>query len=471
MSRFVPQANLVSVAALLVAAACGPSSDAPPRADETVRVFRGATLVDGTGSDPIEDAVIVVRGDRIEAVGRVGDMELPVADFDQSLDGMWIIPGLVDAHVHFSQSGWFDSRPDALDLRSYHPYEEVEARLAASPELFSEAYLCSGVTSVFDVGGYPWSVDLEKRGETDQRFVRVEASGPLLSTIDFWLNLDDQKQFIFMADSTAVREGVRQNAELGASAIKIWYIMPPSIDTARVRALVRLAAAETASRDLPLVIHATSLWEAKDAIRAGADVLVHGVFDQEVDDEFLTAAREAGVIYIPTITVTEGYLNAYSQVGTAGLPYPAACADEGTRSLLDSAIPSEWIPPAEMMTRYQEFVETNRVVGMENLRRVNEAGITVALGTDAGNPGTLHGASVHYEAVAFHEAGMTPMQVLVSATRDAAAALGRAADLGTIEPGKLADFVVLRADPLVDAANLREIARVVKGGRMAWPPE
>jgi len=110
-------------------------------------------------------------------------------------------------------------------------------------------------------------------------------------------------------------------------------------------------------------------------------------------------------------------------------------------------------------------------MGIDNLRRVHEAGVTIALGTDAGNPGTLHGPSIHYEAVVFQEAGLTPMQVLISATRDAARAMGRGADVGTIEPGKFADFAILRADPLADAANLREIARVVKGGRMAWPLE
>ncbi len=472
-------ASSVLAGALVLAAACTSASDGPKpaeqadEAEQIVRVYRGATLVDGTGAGPIEDAVIVVRGDRIEAVGRAGDVELPEGDMVQTFDGMWIIPGLIDAHVHFSQTGWFDGRPDALDLRQYHPYEEVSARLAASPELFSEAYLCSGVTSVFDVGGYPWTLALEERGDTDSRFVRVAATGPLLSTIDFWLNLPDENQFVYMADSAAVREAVRENAELGASAIKIWYIVPPQApeDTARMQALVHLAAAEAAARDLPLVVHATGLWEAKDAIRAGARVLVHGVFDGEIDEEFLALAREADVIYTPTITVTEGYRNVFEQVGTAGLPYPAGCVDEGTRILLDSEIPSEWTPPGDMLTRYGEFVETNAAIGMENLRRVHEAGITVALGTDAGNPGTLHGPSIHYEAEVFQDAGFTPMEVLISATRDAARAMGRGSELGTIEPGKLADFVILRADPLADAVNLREVARVVKGGRMVWPLE
>ncbi len=471
MTGAVLKLKHVAPPVLLIASACGTGTDAPAPADEVVRVYRGATLVDGTGADPVENAVIVVRGDRIEAVGQADAIEIPDSAVVQQLDGMWIIPGLVDAHVHFGQSGWFDGRPDALDLRAYHPYEEVVSRLAAAPELFSDAYLCSGVTSVFDVGGYGWSLDLQKRRETDPRFVRVAATGPMLSTIDFWLNAEDDRQFIFMADSAAVGAAVRETADRGAAAIKIWYIVPPTQDSAAVLDLVRHAARESEARGLPLVVHATGLWEATAAIEAGADVLVHGVFDVEVDEGFLELARDAGIIYVPTLTVTEGYLNVFSQVGMEGLPYPGDCVDGGTRALLDSELPAEWRPPGEVVTRYREFVETNRALGIENLRRVHEAGITVAMGTDAGNPGTLHGPAIHYEARAFQEAGMSAAEVLVAATRNAARAMGWDTELGTIEEGKLADFVILRADPLAAAANLTEVAHVVLGGRRAWPLE
>ncbi|MCL7972703.1 MAG: amidohydrolase family protein [marine benthic group bacterium] len=471
MTGAVSKLKLAAVLILLLASACGTGTDAPEAGDDVVRVYRGATLVDGTGADPVENSVIVVRGDRIEAVGPADAIAIPDSAAVEQLEGMWVIPGLVDAHVHFGQSGWFDGRPDALDLRGYHPYDEVVSRLAASPELFSDAYLCSGVTSVFDVGGYGWTVDLQNRRETDARFVRVAATGPLLSTIDFWLNTEDDRQFIFMADSAAVRDAVRKTADRGAAAIKIWYIVPPAQDSAAVLDLVRYAARETKASGLPLVIHATGLWEATAAIKAGADVLVHGVFDVEVDDGFLELARDAGIIYVPTLTVTEGYLNVFSQVGMEGLPYPGACVDEGTRALLDSELPAEWRPPGEVVTRYGEFVATNRAIGIENLRRVHEAGITVAMGSDAGNPGTLHGPSIHYEAQAFQEAGMSAAEVLVAATRNAALAMGWGTELGTVEEGKLADFVVLRADPLADAANLREVARVVLGGRRVWPLE
>src|SRR5207249_469091 len=136
-------------------------------------------------------------------------------------------PGLIDTHVHFSQTGWVDGRPDALDLRDRYPYELVEAELHARPERFFRSYLCSGVTSVFDVGGYPWTLELQERTSRSTTSPRVRAAGSLLSTIDFWLNLPDQRQFIYMADEAVVRQAVRAHKTWGAAAIKVWYIMPP----------------------------------------------------------------------------------------------------------------------------------------------------------------------------------------------------------------------------------------------------
>src|SRR5438445_13880997 len=109
-----------------------------------------------------------------------------------------------------------------------------------------------------------------------------------LSTIDFWLNLPDKRQFIYMADEATVRQAVRAHKAWGAAAMKVWYIMPPQPpDTARVSALVAAAGDEARKVGLPLIVHATGLWEAKDALRAGARVLVHSVWSAPVDDEFL----------------------------------------------------------------------------------------------------------------------------------------------------------------------------------------
>src|SRR2546425_5699759 len=109
-----------------------------------------------------------MREGRIACVGRRAACPVPADADTVGAAGKWIIPGLIDTHVHFSQTGWVDGRPDALDLRDRYPYETVEAELHARPERFFRSYLCSGVTSVFDVGGYPWTLDLRSEEHTSE---------------------------------------------------------------------------------------------------------------------------------------------------------------------------------------------------------------------------------------------------------------------------------------------------------------
>lgn len=450
--------------ALLVGAAPGPSCVSAGDPQEPVRAFVGGTLVDGTGAAPVADAAIVIRGDRIACAGPRSRCLVPPGAEVTDVRGLYIIPGLVDAHVHFSQTGWVDGRPDAVDLRDRFPYDQVVAELRSEPERFFRAYLCSGVTAVFDVGGYPWTWSLARAAESDPRAPRVAAAGPLLSTVDFWLNLPGERQFIYMADEEAVRRGSRYLAAFGSDAVKVWYIMPPQPpDTSRVQALVRAAVAESSARGRPLIVHATGLWEAKDAVRAGARVLVHSVFEGPVDDEFLRLARERAVIYTPTITVLEGYADVY--LGTLGdSRYPLDCVDPDTRRFArPDAIPSGRISDRARERARTGLAERVRTA-ISNAKRAHEAGVAVAVGTDAGNPGTFHGPSIYREMELLQEAGLSPMDVLVAGTRTAARAMGRGDDLGTVEAGKKADLVVLEADPTADVRNVRRVRLVVRGG-------
>ena len=442
-----------------------PTPDAAPPPVALV----GATLVDGTGGAPVRNAVVVIRDGRIACAGPRPRCPVPDDADTVRADGKWITPGLIDTHVHFSQTGWVDGRPDALDLRDSHPYEQVEAELQARPERFFRSYLCSGVTSVFDVGGYPWTLDLQARTARSTTAPRVMAAGSLLSTIDHWLNLPDQRQFIYMADEATVRKAVRAHKVWGAAAIKLWYIMPPQPpDTARVSALVRAAGDEARKVGLPLIVHATGLWEAKDALRAGARVLVHSVWSAPVDDEFLTLARQAGTIYVPTLTVLDGY----SQIAARRFErdrQPLACVDPATRAkaLATDTVALAQRPTEAALRERATRMATSLVQGPANLKRVFDAGIPVALGTDAGNPLTLHGASVFMELEAMQAAGLAPRDVLVAATRNAARALGGGLDsTGTVTAGSVADLLVLDADPLADVRHFREIALVVRRGEV-----
>ncbi|HVE66737.1 MAG TPA: amidohydrolase family protein, partial [Thermoanaerobaculia bacterium] len=231
----------------------GPATPAPPRA------LVGATLVDGTGAPPIPNATVVLRGGKIDCAGRC---PVPAGVTVVDARGLWITPGLVDAHVHFGQSGWIDARPDVFDARDRHPYEKVAAELKGRPERFFHSQLCSGVTAVFDVGGYPWSVALANREDFGTRAPLLAATGPLLSTIDFWVNLPAERQFIHIKDDVAARAGVRYLASIGADAVKVWYIVTPEASAAASEPAVKAAADEARKAGLPVVVHATGLAEA-----------------------------------------------------------------------------------------------------------------------------------------------------------------------------------------------------------------
>jgi imidazolonepropionase-like amidohydrolase len=427
-----------------------------------------ATVIDGTGRAPLRDATVVMRGGRVECLGdcRVAaDVEVVDAR------GKWVIPGLVDAHVHYSQTGWADGRPDALDVRQRFPYDSTVAVLEAHPERFFRSYLCAGVTATFDVGGYPWTWPLRARAEASNAAPHVAAAGPLLSTLDHWLNVPAARQFVFMGSDSATLAGARMMVHNRSDAIKVWYLVDStSPDTAQFQARLRVAAAEARRGGIPLIVHATDLWQAKDALRAGARLLVHSVDDKPVDDEFIALARQAGATYTPTLTVFDGYgMLLGRHFDPAGIPMQCVDPDTRQKAVLTDSLPADPRFTPAAMAAFRQRAATQRQTMYANLRRVRDAGIPIAMGTDAGNPLTLHGASVFREMDAMAEAGMTPMEVLVASTRTAARAMGRA-DIGTLEPGKLADLVVLDADPLVSIANLRRVRLVARGGEI-WTRE
>jgi imidazolonepropionase-like amidohydrolase len=443
--------------------------DAPAGTPPPPRALVGATVLDGTGAPPLPDAVVLIRDGRIECVG--SRQACPVAEGVETLDltGRYIAPGIIDAHVHFSQSGWADGRPDALDLRDLHPYDETSAALESHPERWFRSYLCSGVTAVFDVGGYSWTTPMGARTDTDTRAPRVTAVGPLLSTLDHWLNLPADRQFIYLKDEATAREGVRFLASRGAAAIKVWYVVTPERPVEASSPAVLAAGEEARQRGLPLIVHATALAEAKVALRAGARLLVHSVYDLPVDQEFIDLAKANGTIYCPTLTVLRGYQRMGEAVMARKAPEiddPNGCVDPATRDKLTEPERRDLTGnlKQETLARWAARTETGERVGAANLKRVADAGITIAMGTDAGNPLTLHGPAVYAEMEAMQAAGLTPMQVLVASTRGGAAAMGRMKDLGTIEKGKWADLVVLDADPAVTVANLRRLHFVVRGG-------
>ncbi|HEX2833614.1 MAG TPA: amidohydrolase family protein [Thermoanaerobaculia bacterium] len=433
---------------------------ATPGVPPSPRAITNATLIDGRGGAPVRSATIVMRDGRIECAG--AECQAPAGVDIVDARGLFVTPGLVDAHVHFGQTGWADGRPDSLDLRATYPYEKTVATLNAHPETFARSYLCSGVTSVFDVGGYPWTLRLADRFASDPAAPHITAAGPLVSTDDQPLiNLAGERQLLVSKDAATARSSVAYLAAQGAKAIKFWYLS----DAADA---INAAGAAATEAKLPLIVHATDLAKAKAALRAGAKLLVHSVDDAAIDDEFLALAKEHGTIVTPTLTVFGGYARMYRSVFDRKAPAiddPNHCVDAATKSKVASTatLPAALAPEA-LVTRMNAFVGSVTATATANLKKLVDAGIPIATGTDAGNPLTLHGPAIYAEMEAMQNAGMTPMQVIVASTSTAARASMLDSVTGTIEKGKDADLLLLTADPTKDVSAFRKLKFVVRGG-------
>ena len=231
------------------------------------------------------------------------------------------------------------------------------------------------------------------------------------------------------------------------------------------RPLARAASEAAHAGGARFAVHATELVTAKAALRAGADILVHSVMDREVDEEFLTLAKRRRVLYCPTLFVMDGYRLALSNQWRATEAEQRLADPEVLSAMEDlSRLPPEKIPPSvRRMMRERNGAGTSSAA-LTNLRKVWDAGITVVMGTDAGNIGTLHGPSVFRELQMMVQGGLTPLETLRSATTNGALAIGMEGQVGAIAPGKLADLVLLDADPLGDIGNASRVRLVVKGG-------
>ena len=240
----------IPLIALLIGCNSAPESKIPTTA------LKGATLFDGNGNQT-SNSVILVQEGRITAVGGA-ETEIPAGAEVIDVSGKYITPGLVDAHVHFGQTGFYDGRPDALDLRDTLPYEAVQKQLASNPDRYYEAYLRSGVTAVYDVGGYEWSLGLPASAEDNLDAPHVAAAGPLLTPVPqenlAIINTDQGNQLIQLTSPELGRERVQKQTALGATGIKIWMIaLKDSVFMNSLRAVKE----EVARQNNKLIVHAT----------------------------------------------------------------------------------------------------------------------------------------------------------------------------------------------------------------------
>src|ERR1700674_992490 len=453
----------------------------------TTVIANGTLINPGTGK-VMENAVITIQGDHISAVGQASATNIPKKG-DRVIDarGKFILPGYIDTHVHFFQSGDIYTRPDAVDLTSVRSYKDEHAWIERNKLDTLARYIRCGITSVVDVGGPMWNFAVRKFANSTEKAPRVAAAGPLISSVSRpELELNGDPPIVKIDTPEQGVQLVRKLAKEKPDYIKIWYIVPPAQPAERIapkpgqsdaeraaifRPVVDAVIAESHRLKLRVAVHATELEAARASVEEGADLLVHSVTDKLVDDAFIKLLKERGTILTPTLVVFERYGRTFANKLNLTTEEKAWGNPEVIASLDVTKIPADKLPeriktamanPDAVLDRIQKTYD----VALKNLKTLQDAGITIAAGTDAGNIGTIHGPALFREFQLMKEAGLTPAQILQSTTANAAKTFGgeTGAKIGAIEPGKFADLVILKSNPLDDIAHTSDIETVMKNG-------
>ncbi len=469
----MPGMKTLILALSTLAAACtfGCATSTVEREPATAIVF--ATVIHPDREMPAavaRDETIVIVGHRITAIGPASTTPIPDGATIIDAKGKWIVPGLVDGHVHFSQSGNLYTRPDAADFNKWVPYLKEDARNKARLPATFKVWLASGVTSVVDLGGPMWNFRMRDAARKSEAAPRVVVAGPLVSMVDDPFTDPADSPIIKATTPDEARVEVARQLARKPDYVKVWFIHQKGDDLAAQEAIVKAAGDAAHAAAVRFAVHATELVVAKAAMRAGADYLAHSVVDEPIDDEFLALAAKNHVLYCPTLFVFTSYELALSGTWRPTQAEHRLADPRILESMGDlGKIPKELIPARVAKLMADPPSAEVPPVALQNLRKVWDAGITVVMGTDAGNIGTLHGPSVFREMEAMTQAGLTPLQVLRSATTHGAKVMRMDRDIGALEAGRLADLVILDADPLANVANLSRAHLVVKGGKVFSP--
>ncbi len=436
----------------------------------------GVTIINSNGDKPISDATVLINKNRIEKIGRSAKVKVPEGTEIIDMAGKYLIPGLIDSHVHFFQSGGIYTRPDAIDLRNVFSYQEEIAQIKNRlPRTFA-SYLRAGVTSVADVGGPMLNFDIRSQANSTEKAPRVIVAGPLISTVaNPKLDIGDPP-IVKVSSNDEVDQLVQRLVDKKADLIKIWFIVSPQLNFEDNLKLIQRTISQSHANGIRVAVHATQLATAKESVKAGADILVHSVDDKEVDDEFIKLLKQHGTIYTSSLSVLDGYARAFTQQFDF-LPIDFEIADPVFMgSLFDlKKLSKEEIPERvqSMMNEPEKSLQSSisRIdMAKKNIKKLQDAGVTIATGTDAGNIGTLHASSMHQELMILNEAGLTPIQILVNSTWNGAKLMGKEKELGSISAGKLADMVILDNNPLEDIKNYSAVHTVIKDGKFFSAP-
>ena len=402
------------------------SCSTPQQTDNKVyTAFTGATIIDGTGAAPIQNGVLLVADGRIAAMGTKNEVTLPDNITVNDLSGKTIIPGLINAHGHVG------------DVKGIEGGHYSKQNVIDNLSLFARY----GVTTVVSLGA--------DKGEA----VALRAVADTTAT---------QRARLYMAgevisgntpeEAVAV---VDQNDAMGVDFMKIRVDDNLGSSPKMTEDVYKAVINRSHELGYKIATHMYYLDDAKKLLRAGSDFLAHSVRDLPVDDELIGLLREKKVCYCPTLTRE---LSTYVYEDTA-----AFFSDPFFLRTYNTSVVEPLLDPArQAQIRNNPSAQTYKQqlpTAMANLKTLSDNGVTIAFGTDSGIPTRFIGYFEHLEMAMMADAGLSPMQIIVSATSDAAKCLDLK-DVGKLVTGYWADFVVLDANPLKDIKNSKSISGV-----------
>ncbi len=403
---------------LLLLSAVAPNSQTRPTTGTAgTKVFTNLRLIDGTDAAPVGGASIVVQNGRVLAAGPAARVVAPPGAERIDLGGRSVIPGLINAHGHVNDAD--------RDLRTYAAY---------------------GVTTVFSLGGEAPPVFAARAAQNVPTLnrARVFVSGPVLTP-------DSPEQARTMVAGVAAQKvdfvKIRVDDNLGTTPK-----MPPDV--------YRAVIDEAHKRGLRVAVHLFYLADAKSVLDAGADLIAHSIRDLDADPALVASLKQKGICLCPTLMREVSTYVYESTPPFFSDPLFLAHADKQQVTTLQEPARQEAMRKSPSAQRYKTALE----VASRNVKRLSDAGIPIAMGTDTGPAGRFQGYFELMELELMVKAGLTPKQVLAAATRDAARCMKVDRDLGTIEAGKWADFVVLDGDPLANISNTKRINAVYIAG-------
>lgn len=426
------------LAVVLCATFVGCTESAAPPAVTHVVAIVGARLIDGTGAEPITDAVVVIEDGRILTAGSRSSINVP--DGAEIINGVGktIIPGLVETHAHY-----------------HGDLARVEAQY--------KKQLYFGVTTSRSIGSDP----------ADKVAKALEARagaipGPRMYTAGLGFSFPEGFPPGLPVNRPSTEDEARllvhDLADQGVHFVKMWVNAMPDPGFKITAEMQSVIVAEAMALDLIPVAHINEETDLRQLVDIGVRDFLHTAQDSDLGPEFLEMCRTAGVTFSPTLTNIEA--------GWYWVEHPDDLKDPEIQAAFEPEAFTRWSDPA---VREEAAVAPNltsrkaRLTGaMTFVKTVVDAGIPVAVGTDSGSSSwnVPMGWGTHRELQLYVEAGLTPMQAIVAATRTGAELLAQGdADYGTVQPGMVADFVVLDANPLADIHNTLAIDRVMQGGK------